>query len=603
MGSTFFQYFKGALKIVLIGDSKVGKTSLLSRSHELYATFSDGCSFLKKPFVHSEVYSPTVFETYVTNVDTESLGNYQANIWDTGGCGVFDSVRPLAYIDSDVFMICFDITNRESFDNLTEVWLPEIQFFQPNTPVLLVGMKCDLRSISSNRESDHLVSVSEAESVAHQMGFAYFETSAKTGENVASAFENAVKIGHTTKKELGGRKRMKSQFADSYLKSLTSISSPPELTTDPSTYVSDFKKILEDVANADVLFKFEDGSQSIHAHKIVFWFGISAFRSVFFEKNWHLCEKFQDCFLVKETEFKGRTCVVLKKWFSRDIFVQILEFLYTGEVRISKDSEHAEVNELLNAAKKLEVVKLIDICEKLLDVKDALNHSKEMAEISLLPKHTVVNDFFLDDNLAVYSDVTFLIEGTLVFAHKAVLVARSPVLAALLSDKFADGKSTQVALPGVNCRSFLAVLEYLYTDNCTSLGKIPAEDVLVLADFFCLTHLVQICEVQMYGELLNMTKKDLLDVLAFAKIFNAKQITEWCLYVIGLKFLKFQSIEKELELIVSEHSQFFEKHCWPPQDHRKVLKKYRQRVKWNKCDKRQLSQRASSCLPLNCHVM
>ena len=151
MGSTFFQYFKGALKIVLIGDSKVGKTSLLSRSHELYATFSDGCSFLKKPFVHSEVYSPTVFETYVTNVDTESLGNYQANIWDTGGCGVFDSVRPLAYIDSDVFMICFDITNRESFDNLTEVWLPEIQFFQPNTPVLLVGMKCDLRSISSNR--------------------------------------------------------------------------------------------------------------------------------------------------------------------------------------------------------------------------------------------------------------------------------------------------------------------------------------------------------------------------------------------------------------------------------------------------------------------
>lgn len=49
------------------------------------------------------------------------------------------------------------------------------------------------------------------------MGFAYFETSAKTGENVASAFENAVKIGHTSKKKLGGRKRMKSEFADSYL--------------------------------------------------------------------------------------------------------------------------------------------------------------------------------------------------------------------------------------------------------------------------------------------------------------------------------------------------------------------------------------------------
>ena len=186
------------------------------------------------------------------------------------------------------------------------------------------------------------------------------------------------------------------------------------------------------------------GVKAFMPTKLCFGLAYQLLEVFFFEKNWHLCEKFQDCFLVKETEFKGRTCVVLKKWFSRDIFVQILEFLYTGEVRISKDSEHAEVNELLNAAKKLEVVKLIDICEKLLDVKDALNHSKEMAEISLLPKHTVVNDFFLDDNLAVYSDVTFLIEGTLVFAHKAVLVARSPVLAALLSDKFADGKSTQV---------------------------------------------------------------------------------------------------------------------------------------------------------------
>lgn len=602
MASTFLQYFKGALKIVLVGDSKVGKTSLLSRSHELYATFSDGCSFLKKPYVHSEVYSPTVFETCITNVDTECLGNYQANIWDTGGYGVFRSVRPLAYIDADVFMMCFDITNRESFENLTEVWLPEIQSFQPNTPVLFVGMKGDLRTISSNRESHCWVTVSEAESIAHQVGCAYVETSAKTGENVTSAFANAVKIGHINNKKLGGRKRMKTEFADLYLRSLTSISSPPQLTTDPSTYVSDFTRILEDVAYADILFKFEDGSQSIPAHKIVFWFHISAFRHAFFEKNWNLCEKFQDSFMIKETDFEGKTCVVLKKWFSHDIFVKILEFLYTGEVRISKNSEHEEIDKLLNVAKKLEVVKLVDICEYLLDVKDTLNHS-EMTEMSLLPKHTVVKDFFLDDNMALYSDVTFIIEGTLVFAHKAVLVARSPVFAALLSDKFADGRSPQVALPGVDYRTFLAVLEYLYTDNCTSLGNIPVEDVLVLADCLCLTRLVQICEVQMHKGLLNMTKKDLLDVLAFSKMFNAKQVTEWCLYVIGLNFLKYESVEKEFELIVSEHSQFFEKHCWPPQDHRKVLKKYRQSAKRNRWDKRQLTQRGSSCLPLNCHVM
>lgn len=90
---------------------------------------------------------------------------------------------------------------------------------------------------------------------------------------------------------------------------------------------------------------------------------------------------------------------------------------------------------------------------------------------------------------------------------------------------------------------------------------------------------------------------------SFPQMFNAKQVTEWCLYVIGLNFLKYESVEKEFELIVSEHSQFFEKHCWPPQDHRKVLKKYRQSAKRNRWDKRQLTQRGSSCLPLNCHVM
>ena len=45
---------------------------------------------------------------------------------------------------------------------------------------------------------------------------------------------------------------------------------PPELETEPSTYTHDFKKVFHDTRNADLLFEFEDGSQSISAHKIVF---------------------------------------------------------------------------------------------------------------------------------------------------------------------------------------------------------------------------------------------------------------------------------------------------------------------------------------------
>ena len=59
---------------------------------------------------------------------------------------MFQSVRPLAYIGADVFMLCFDVTNRQSFYNITESWLPEVQSFQPNIPAVLVGTKCDLRT-------------------------------------------------------------------------------------------------------------------------------------------------------------------------------------------------------------------------------------------------------------------------------------------------------------------------------------------------------------------------------------------------------------------------------------------------------------------------
>ena len=148
MATTHSRHLMNALKIVLVGDAKVGKTWLLSRAHELYATLCDGYSLLKKPFDPALVYSPTAFETCFTNVDTADLGNYQTNIWDTGGCAIFNFVRPVAYIRADVFMVCFDLSNRESFNNVTDRWLPELHKYQPKTPVLIVGTKSDLRGES-----------------------------------------------------------------------------------------------------------------------------------------------------------------------------------------------------------------------------------------------------------------------------------------------------------------------------------------------------------------------------------------------------------------------------------------------------------------------
>lgn len=82
-------------------------------------------------------------------------------------------------------------------------------------------------------------------------------------------------------------------------------------------------------------------------------------------------------------------------------------------------------------------------------------------------------------------------------------------------------------LQGIDCQSFLAVLEYLYTDSCPSMEKVPVEEVLIVADKLCLSRLVQICEVHIQKELQKViTQKcshvanEFMDTLAFSKVYN-----------------------------------------------------------------------------------
>ena len=84
----------------------------------------------------------------------------------------------------------------------------------------------------------------------------------------------------------------------------------------------------------------------------------------------------------------------------------------------------------------------------------------------------------------------------------------------------------QIPLHGVDFQSFLAVLEYLYTDHCSSLDKIPVENVLIHAGRLCLPHLVQICEAEMHKGLWQMIPTEigtdvanhLLDLITFSKV-------------------------------------------------------------------------------------
>lgn len=120
------------LKVVVVGDGGVGKTCFLYR-------------VAMNSFPGE--YIPTVFENYAFTRMIDGVP-YDVGPWDTAGQGDFDHMRPLAYPNTDVFLICFDVGNRASFENVTEKWVPELSRFMPETPILLVGNKIDLRSES-----------------------------------------------------------------------------------------------------------------------------------------------------------------------------------------------------------------------------------------------------------------------------------------------------------------------------------------------------------------------------------------------------------------------------------------------------------------------
>ncbi|EEU35155.1 uncharacterized protein NECHADRAFT_53227, partial [Fusarium vanettenii 77-13-4] len=116
---------------------------------------------------------------------------------DTPGQMDYDRLRPLCYPNGNVIVLTFDKSIPECFDNIEEAWMPEIQHFLPNTPIVLVGNKKDLEYDpkiiqEAKKIGYHPVTYEEAKKAAKLPGVVKFlETSAKTGEGIKEVFEFA----------------------------------------------------------------------------------------------------------------------------------------------------------------------------------------------------------------------------------------------------------------------------------------------------------------------------------------------------------------------------------------------------------------------------
>ena len=154
------------LKISIIGDSSIGKSCLIYRYIE---NFFDTYSL---PTVGIDFYTKRII------VDDE---NYKLHIFDLAGQERFRSIVTSYYRQNHGIILAFDITNKESFDNLKR-WVAEIDKYSDlNVSIILVGTKLDLQS---KRE----ISVEQASEYAKDLRVNYYEISSKDNINIDKVF-------------------------------------------------------------------------------------------------------------------------------------------------------------------------------------------------------------------------------------------------------------------------------------------------------------------------------------------------------------------------------------------------------------------------------
>ena len=195
------QEYDYLFKLLLIGNSGVGKSSLLFRFSE---------NIWEKEFI------PTIGVDFVSNIIYFNSKNIQKlkslevdgkkvklQIWDTAGQERFKNIQASYYKGANGVLVVYDITNRESFEHLNS-WLIEIEKNgNKNVYKLLIGNKADLED---NRD----IKKEEGQEFASINGMEFFETSAKTAYQVQEAFIQLTKdIIRTVSKDKNLEKKEK----------------------------------------------------------------------------------------------------------------------------------------------------------------------------------------------------------------------------------------------------------------------------------------------------------------------------------------------------------------------------------------------------------
>ncbi|KAK3597734.1 hypothetical protein CHS0354_006086 [Potamilus streckersoni] len=163
-------------KVVLLGKAHVGKTCLVNR-------------YIRGTFDSTVPYQNTIGAAFGSKKETVNGKSIILGIWDTAGHERYESMVKLYYRGAMAAILCFDLTDKTSFDRV-RFWAGELRQMEKGCKLFLCGTKKDLVDYDAYKRE---ITVKTAKPLADDLQAALFETSSKSGENIEQLFQSVAK--------------------------------------------------------------------------------------------------------------------------------------------------------------------------------------------------------------------------------------------------------------------------------------------------------------------------------------------------------------------------------------------------------------------------
>lgn len=152
------------IKVTMIGESSVGKSSIVSRM--VYDKFTG-------------INNSTIGGAYCSFVQRQGTRTYKFQVWDTAGQERFHSLVPMYLKNANIILIVFDLTNLDSYEKIINYWYEFVMAHSPDASIILVGNKLDI--VDKRR-----VNKSDPKKFADSNDLCYIECSAKDSQNMTN---------------------------------------------------------------------------------------------------------------------------------------------------------------------------------------------------------------------------------------------------------------------------------------------------------------------------------------------------------------------------------------------------------------------------------